>query len=329
MVHLKHILRADQFTREDITFIYYLTNQIRRFDKHKEGLLYLKSLLNEKRAMLYFTQVSTRTFLSFQSACYILGMQPLEIRDPSISSEVKGESLDDSLRTFSSYVDLIIMRSAIPGLSEHTAHRLDQTARAIPVINAGSGPDEHPTQAILDMYTLMRSFKGPDQVDGKKICFVGDLRRGRTVRSLTQLLCQFDGIEIFFVSPKELKIEEDLRKKLRENQINFAETDDFEGVIRQADVIYMTRIQDEYDKSDSDKTSSSLPPFALTKDHLNVIKKDCVIMHPFPRRSELDTAFDNDPRAMYWRQERNGMWTRAALIATIFGVADKVLLPHL
>ena len=326
MIHLKHILQADQFSKEDLSFIYHLTNQIRRFDKHRDGLLYLKSLLNEKRVMLYFTQVSTRTFLSFQSACYILGMQTLEIRDPSISSEVKGESLEDSIRTFSSYVDLIIMRSAIPGLSKRTAHNLDQTARAIPVINAGSGPDEHPTQAILDMYTLMRSFKGADQIDGKKICFVGDLRRGRTVRSLTQLLCQFDGIEIFFVSPKELSIEEDLKEKLRKSQVNFTQTDDFEAVIRQTDVIYMTRIQDEYEIY---KTPSISPPFSLIKDHLSVIKKDCVIMHPFPRRSELDKAIDNDPRAMYWRQERNGMWTRAALIAIIFGVADKVLLPRL
>ena len=127
--------------------------------------------------MLYFTQASTRTFLSFQSACHILGMQVLEIRDPSISSEIKGETALDSLRTFSSYVDLMIMRSHIPGLSADIAKHLDQTPRRVPIINAGSGPDEHPTQAVLDIYTLMRSFKGCHNIDGKTICFVGGFKK--------------------------------------------------------------------------------------------------------------------------------------------------------
>ena len=275
--------------------------------------------------MLYFTQASTRTFLSFQSACHILGLQTLEIRDPATSSEVKGESIDDSIRTFSSYVDLIIMRSPVPGLCDRTAESLDQTPRAVPIINAGSGPDEHPTQAILDIYTLMRSFKGADQIHGRTICFVGDLKRGRTVRSLAQTLCKFDGVKMIFVSPEEFKMEEDLRKKLTHHQIDFTETDDFEEAIRQADAIYMTRIQDEYGEGERPSRS----PFALTPKHLDVIGKECVIMHPLPRRDELDKAIDNDPRAMYWRQERNGMWTRVALISIILGVAEKVLLPNL
>ena len=327
MIHLRHVLRADQFSRQDLEFVYHLTNRIRQFDKHKEGLCYLKSLLSEKRAMLYFTQASTRTFLSFQSACYILGLQTLEIRDPSTSSEVKGESIDDSIRTFSSYVDLIIMRSPVPGLCDRTAENLDQTPRAVPIINAGSGPDEHPTQAVLDMYTLMRSFKGADQIDGKTICFVGDLKRGRTVRSLSQMLCQFEGVKIIFVSPKRLQIERDLAGKLQSRHMDFVETDDFEGAIKQADAIYMTRIQDEYD--DEVSSSKNCQSFALTQKHLDVISQNCVIMHPLPRRDELDKAIDNDSRAVYWRQERNGMWTRVALISIIFGVAEKVLLPGL
>ena len=320
MLNLKHVLRAEQFSRKDLGYIYRLTNRIREFDKHKEGLLYLKGLLSEKRAMLYFTQASTRTFLSFQSACHILGLQTLEIRDPSTSSEVKGESIDDSIRTFSSYVDLIIMRSPISGLCDRTAENLDQTARAVPIINAGSGPDEHPTQAILDIYTLMRSFKGEDQIDGKTICFVGDLKRGRTVRSLAQVLCQFSGVKMLFVSPEEFKMEDDLRDKLRGYNMAFKETSDFEASIRQADAIYMTRVQDEYSSSVEDH------PFALTQKHLDVIGNNCIIMHPLPRREELDKAIDSDPRAMYWRQERNGMWTRVALISILFGVAEKVLL---
>ena len=281
--------------------------------------------------MLYFTQASTRTFLSFQSACHILGLRPLEIRDPSTSSEFKGESIDDSLRTFSSYVDLIIMRSSIQGLCDRTAENLDRTPRSIPIINAGSGPDEHPTQAILDIYTLMRSFKGRDKIDGKTICFVGDLKRGRTVRSLSQILCQFDNVKMLFVSPIDLRIGSDLRKKLVEAKVSFTETDDFEEAIRQTDALYMTRIQSEYknEYQDEYKGDYKSAPFCLKKEHLKAISKDCIIMHPLPRRQELDPAIDNDPRAMYWRQERNGMWTRVALITMIFGVDEKVLLPGL
>ena len=321
---MKHILRAEQFSRSSLEYIYQLTNRIRQYDKNKEGLLYLKGLLNEKRAMLYFTQASTRTFLSFQSACSVLGIQTLEIRDPSTSSEYKGESLQDSLQTFSSYVDLIIMRSPVPGLCDQTAQHLDQTPRSIPIINAGSGQDEHPTQAILDIYTLMRSFKHPSGIDGKTICFVGDLKRGRTIHSLAQTLCQFNDVTMIFVSPPEFVITEGLRQKLQAHKINFYETDDFENSILQTDVIYMTRIQDEYNPEEKATT-----PYALKEEHLPAIRKNCIIMHPLPRRNELDPAIDNDPRAMYWRQERNGMWTRTALITILFGIDHKILPPNL
>ena len=325
---MRHVLKASQFDRATLEYIYELTNRIRQFDKNKEGLLYLQGLLNEKRAILYFTQASTRTFLSFQSACQILGIHTLEIRNPSTSSELKGESIDDSLRTFSSYVDLIIMRSPIPGLCLRTANQLDRTPRPVPIINAGSGQDEHPTQAILDIYTLMRSFKGPSQVEGKTICFVGDIKRGRTVRSLAQILCLFKDIKMLFVSPKEFSMNQDLRTKLKENHINFQETDDFENSILQADIIYMTRIQDEHETNASPQESPS-PPFSLKKKHLNKIGDRCLIMHPLPRRNELDTSIDSDPRAMYWRQERNGMWIRTALITMIFGVDHKIIPPRL
>ena len=334
---MRHVLRAEQFDRSSLDYIYQLTNRIRQFDKSKEGLLYLQGLLREKRAMLYFTQTSTRTFLSFQSACHILGIQPLDIRDPSISSEYKGESIEDSLRTFSSYVDLIIMRSAMPGLCDRTAQHLDQTPRSVPIINAGSGQDEHPTQAVLDIYTMMRSFKGVSSIDGKTICFVGDIKRGRTIHSLVQMLCQFDRVKMIFVSPPEFGMSDDLQTKLRDHNIQFSETDDFEGAIEQTDVIYMTRIQDEYDERLSDHgvagsseqrdfaKTCSLAPFCLRQEHLKKLKDRCIIMHPFPRRSELDRAIDDDRRAMYWRQERNGMWVRVTLIAMILGVDSKIV----
>ncbi|MET0014177.1 MAG: aspartate carbamoyltransferase [Sedimenticola sp.] len=323
----RHILRSDQFDREFLDYLYSLVNLIRRYDKSKEGLLYLKSLLPHIRCMLYFTQPSTRTFMSFHSACNILGVQTSEIRDSSTSSEKKGESIEDSLRTFSSYVDLIVMRSPEAGLCERIAAFLDATPRPVPIINAGSGPDEHPTQALLDIYTLRRSFKG-NQIDGKKICMVGDLKRGRTVRSLSRLLANYEDVTITFASPEEFRIEQDLRDCLNNRGVPYVETTDFEGAIREADAIYMTRIQDEWDEQhESDAVDHS--NFCLHYDHLDVIKDDCVIMHPLPRRDEIDPQIDSDPRAKYWRQERNGMWVRVALIAILMGVDHQVMLPEL
>ncbi|MEJ1490090.1 MAG: aspartate carbamoyltransferase [Candidatus Sedimenticola sp. (ex Thyasira tokunagai)] len=322
-----HILKADQFDREFLDYLYNLVNLVRRFDKSKEGLLYLQSLLPHVRAMLYFTQPSTRTFMSFHSACGILGIKTSEIRDSSTSSEAKGESIDDSLRTFSSYVDLIIMRSPEAGLCEHIADFLDATPRPVPIINAGSGPDEHPSQALLDIYTLQRSFKDK-RIDGKTICMVGDLKRGRTVRSLSRLLTNYRDVTILFVSPEEFRISEDLRQYLSGTGISFTETTDFEGSITQADAIYMTRIQDEYDKK-GESQAVDHSGFCLRYDHLERIKEHCVIMHPLPRRDEIDPKIDSDPRAKYWRQERNGMWVRVALIAILMEVDHQVMLPDL
>jgi aspartate carbamoyltransferase catalytic subunit len=322
-----HILTSAQFDRDFLDYMCRLTDQIRKYDKSKEGLLYLQGLLSHKRGMLYFTQPSTRTFLSFQSALNIVGMRSSEIRDPSTSSEHKGESIEDSLRTFSSYVDIIIMRTPIAGLCDRIAEYLDNTPRPVPIINAGSGPDEHPTQALLDIYTLNRGFK-EQGIDNKTITMVGDLKRGRTVRSLAGLLMNYRGIKLRFASPKEFRINDDLRDRLGKAKVSFEETEDFEGAIAGADAIYMTRVQDEYDV-DQESKAIDYKKFHLKYEHLKLLKRDAIIMHPFPRREEIDVAIDNDPRAKYWRQERNGMWTRVALITKILGVDNKILLPEL
>ncbi|MEM0906227.1 MAG: aspartate carbamoyltransferase [Pseudomonadota bacterium] len=324
---LSHVLASSQFDRAFLDYLYTLTTTIRRFDKSREGLSYLQSLLPHKRAMLYFTQPSTRTFLSFQSACHVLGITASEIRDPATSSERKGESVEDSLRTFSSYVDLIIMRSPIPRLCERIANLLDETPRPVPIINAGSGPDEHPTQALLDIYTLSRSLRTEGGIDGKTICMVGDLKRGRTVRSLARLLTNYHGVKILFVSPESFRIEDDLRQDLTTAGTDYEETTAFNDAIGAADAIYMTRIQDEYEGG-ADGVEA-YKPYHLTAAHLPRLKPECAILHPLPRRDELDPAIDQDPRAKYWRQERNGMWVRVALLTLLFDIDDRVQLPDL
>lgn len=323
-----HILSSAQFDRPFLDYMCHLTDTIRRFDKSKEGLLYLKGLLSHKRAMLYFTQPSTRTFLSFQSACHILGMSSHEIRDSSTSSERKGESIEDSLRTFSSYVDLIIMRTPVPGLCDRMAAFFDETDRPVPIINAGSGPDEHPTQALLDIYTLHRSFLRNGGMDGKTITLIGDLKRGRTVRSLSSLLSNYSDVTLRFVSPEEFRIADDLRHFLEDRGTKFIETTEMLPALEGADAVYMTRVQDEYDTS-GESLRIDYSPYHLKQQHLKYMKNTAVIMHPLPRRDELDPAIDRDPRAKYWRQERNGMWTRVALITKIFGVDRQIVLPEL
>ncbi len=324
----KHILNSSQFDRRFLDYMCLLTDTIRRFDKSKEGLLYLRGLLAHKRVMLYFTQPSTRTFLSFQTAAQILGMSTNEIRDSATSSERKGESIEDSLQTFSSYVDMIIMRTAVPGLCNRIAAILDESERPVPIINAGSGPDEHPTQALLDIYTLNRSFFREGGIDGKTIVMVGDLKRGRTIRSLSGLLTNYQDSRIVFVSPDEYRIGDDVRSKLQKAGIKFEETDHLQDALRVADAVYMTRVQDEYDVEGESK-KVDYGRFHLKYEHLKCMKEKAIIMHPLPRRAELDVAIDADPRAKYWRQERNGMWTRVALLTWIFGVDHQIVLPEL
>ena len=319
-----HGLLAQQFNREYLDEIYHLTNVIRAISKSKQGSLYLQSLLPHKRAMLYFMQPSTRTYLSFRTACQILGIQTSDVRDSSISSEVKGESSEDTLRTFSSYFDYIIMRHTEEGMAERAAWVLEHSDRTVPVLNAGSGKDQYPTQGLLDIYTLRRSFENHGGLKDKTIMLAGDLLRGRTVRSLAQLLAHFDGIKLILSSPEKYRMKDDVIDILKKANTEYVATDKFKDYLPEADAIYMTRVQDEHDDA-AFKSERSLPDFSLTVDDLPKLKEHAAILHPLPRRDELDPGIDNDPRAKYWRQERNGMWSRAALILLIAGKDQEVL----
>lgn len=323
-----HILKTQQFDRALLDELCELTTAIRKFAKTKEGLLYLRGLLAHKRAMLYFTQPSTRTFLSFNNACQILGIQTSEIRDSSTSSEVKGESLLDSLRTFSSYVDVVVMRTNAEGLAESAADLFDHIKRRVPIVNAGSGKDQHPTQALLDIYTLERSFAHRGGIDGKTLAMMGDLKRGRTVRSLCYLMKNYRNVKLIFIAPDRFKMEEDIKAHLQHHAVQFVETQDLKKVLPEIDAIYITRIQDEHDK-DGESKSLDLSAFKLGVEHLKYMKQDAVIMHPLPRRDEIHPDVDADPRAKFWRQERNGMWMRVAIFVKQFKVDHLIMHGHL
>ncbi len=337
-----HVVLAQQFDRRTIEELCQLADMIRAIGGSRQGTQFLRTMLSHHRAMLYFIQPSTRTFLSFTAACQIVGIPYNEVRDRSTSSELKGESEEDTIRVLSQYFDLIIMRHPAEGFAERVAHMLNDMPRTIPVINGGSGKDQHPTQAMLDIYTLFRSFGTPASVAhgtggqegrgrisaprytwnpfaGKTVAFVGDLKRGRTVRSLTYLLCRYPGVRLMFVAPPQLQIEEDILDYISRNGIEYELGDDIRGCIGDCDAIYMTRLQDEWDV-DGESKAIDYDRYSLTYDMAKDFKPNLTIMHPLPRRHELDQELDALPQAKYWDQVRNGMWMRAALMASIFNV---------
>jgi aspartate carbamoyltransferase catalytic subunit len=334
---LFHVILAQQFERDLIDHLCRIAEMTRIIAEARAGARFLNNILSHKRAMLYFVQPSTRTFLSFASACQILGMPFSDVRDPSTSSEVKGETEEDTVRVLSQYFDCIIMRYPLEGFAETMANKLSRMRRAIPIVNGGSGKDQHPTQALLDIYTLYRCFadsqasrvrQDPERnlFKGKTIAFVGDLKRGRTVRSLSYLLTRYPGVRMQFVAPEPLQINEDILEYLDRNDICYELKYDLPEIISDCDAVYMTRLQDEHDE-DGESKSIDLSRFSLTRELEPLLKDNLAIMHPLPRRAELDTFYDNDPRARYWDQMRNGMWIRAALLAYVFNV-DGAILDH-
>ena len=320
-----HTLFAQQFDRPLLERLCVLANRIRFINKSKEGALYLKNVLAHKRAMLYFSQPSSRTFLSHLAACQLLGITTGSVRDAATSSEFKGESKEDSIRTFSSYFDMIIMRSPEQGLAEKMAWELSNSDRPIPILNAGSGKDQHPTQALLDIYTLMRSFEKSGGIDGRTVVFCGDLLRGRTVRSLSYLLTDFDNVKQVFIAPKELQVPDDVIAILKRKGVRYEIADDLRAGVKVADAVYMTRIQDEWDNAKGESAKIDTSRFKFGAEELKLLKPEGCLLHPLPRRDEIATCCDHDPRAMYWRQMRNGMWIRAALIASVFGFEKTIM----
>ncbi|MDH3316659.1 MAG: aspartate carbamoyltransferase [Gammaproteobacteria bacterium] len=320
---LFHVLDPRQFSRALLDELCGFTTRVRTIAKAREGARSLQTLLANKRAMLYFTQPSTRTFLSFNNACHVLGIRTSEIRDPSISSEVKGESFEDSIRTFSSYVDVIIMRTWGEGMAAQSAALMDRIRRPVPIINAGSGKDQHPTQALLDIYTLERSFENRGGIDGKVIGLMGDLKRGRTARSLAYLMKNYSNVRLVFIAPESFRMESPLKEHLKESGIDYYETEKLDEVISELDAVYVTRLQAEYDTAGESKGYEHAR-FTIGLKEMKKLKADAIVMHPLPRGPELDPQVDADPRAMYWRQERNGMWMRAALLIKIFGVENEL-----
>lgn len=224
------------------------------------------------------------------------------------SSAAKGETLEDTIRVVNSYCDLIVLRHFKSGASEIAARY-----SKVPVINAGDGNGEHPTQSLLDLYTIFSKFPNPNFT----ICLMGDLANGRTIHSLSYLLSHYPKVKLVFVSPKELVIPDSLRKYLKQNKMSFEETEEMEKSLKNADIIYQTRIQKERFKSEK-KYKKYFGNYIIDKNTLNIIKKNAIIMHPLPRINEISASVDEDKRAIYFEQSQNGLYIRMALLLYLF-----------
>lgn len=319
-----HVITTDIFDRARLDELCRLTTITRRIARTPDGLRFLQQLLPVRRAMLYFTQPSTRTYLSMNNACHILGVRTSEIRNPDVSSEFKGETFEDSIRTFAAYVDLIIMRTPQPGYAARAADLMADMNRRVPVINAGSGKDQHPTQALLDIYTLERSFQKSGGIEGKTIAMMGDLKRGRTVRSLCRLLRHYKDTRLVFIAAPGFEMEPDILAYLDAHKVSHEQSDRLEDFLPSVDAIYVTRMQTEHDTS-GESARVDLSKYSIGASQIERMKKDAVILHPLPRGPEVHPEIDNDPRAVYWQQERNGMWIRVALIASVLEASDQII----
>jgi aspartate carbamoyltransferase catalytic subunit len=215
------------------------------------------------------------------------------------------------------------MRARESGRAAQAARLMDTIARPVPVINAGSGRDQHPTQALLDIYTLDRSFSERGGIDGKVIGMVGDLKRGRTVRSLCYLMKNYTDVRLVFIAPEQFVMQDDVKSYLGDYSIPFSETDELNAVLPELDALYVTRMQSEWDTAD-ERQAVDYSRFSVGTRELARLKPDGIVMHPLPRGPELDPAVDADPRAMYWRQERNGMWMRVAVLLKIFRMDSRI-----
>ncbi|KAI3697592.1 hypothetical protein L6452_30685 [Arctium lappa] len=254
-----------------------------------------------------FYEPSTRTRLSFESAMKRLGGEVLTTENArEFSSAAKGETLEDTIRTVEGYSDIIVMRHFESG----AARRAAMTAN-IPVINAGDGPGQHPTQALLDVYTIEREI---GRLDGIKVGLVGDLANGRTVRSLAYLLAKYNDVKIYFVSPEVVKMKDDIKEYLTSKGVEWEESANLKEVASKCDVVYQTRIQRERFGERIDLYDEARGKYIIDRNILSAMQKHAVVMHPLPRLDEITVEVDGDPRAAYFRQAKNGLFIRMALL---------------
>ena len=303
----RDIISTAEMTKQDFIDIMSVTAKMDELANTQR----VTDLLSDKIVAVLFFEPSTRTRLSFETAVYRLGAKPIIVSSATSSSAAKGESLADAARTIDGYVDVIVVRQPEKG----GANVMADAAKA-PIINGGDGAGQHPTQALLDMYTIQQE-KGT--LDNLKVAMVGDLKYGRTVHSLSYALAPFTPKEYIYCAPEALQMPDDIVGDMKDRSIPVTQTDDI-NVALQADVVYMTRIQRERfdDPSEYERLKGS---FVLTRELVESGNKGMVILHPLPRVDEIAEDVDALPNAAYFRQAHNGVYVRMALLAMVTGRA--------
>lgn len=294
---MRHVIESQQFDRETIELLFERADTLQ---KNPSPILAGKILAS------LFYEPSTRTRFSFESAMLKLGGSVMSTENArEFSSAAKGETLEDSIRVFNYYADVIVLRHPEKGSSERAA-----SVATVPIINAGDGAGQHPTQALLDLYTIQ---KERGAIDGSRVLLVGDLAHGRTVRSLSYLLGKFKDVSVTFVSPKELKMGDGIKEYLDRHGVHWEEKDNWDEALTEADVLYQTRIQKER-FADPELYARVKGSLVLTPQEVARMKGDAIIMHPLPRVDEIDPAVDELPQARYFEQAGYGLPVRMALL---------------
>ncbi len=300
----KSLVSIRDLTREHIDLI------LDEAEKMEKIIQSGKKPLDGKVMVSLFMEPSTRTRLSFESAMHRLGGAVISVSDPKSSSAAKGESLSDTIRTVANYGDVIVIRHPMEGSA-----RLAAEFSSVPVISGGSGAEEHPTQALLDLLTLKRELK---EIEGKRIALVGDLKYGRTVHSLAYSLAKYKDVIIDFVSPPSLKIRDEIKSDLEEAGLEFHEEESLDNVISRVDAIYMTRIQKERFAQESEYAKVK-DAYVLSNKIMAKAKGPIPVLHPLPRVNEINYDMDETVHAVYFRQTFNGVLARMALLNLILG----------
>ena len=296
---MQHVVRTQQFTRNSLQQLFALADKL---EKNPD-----RSLSGKIMASLFY-EPSTRTRLSFESAMMRLGGNVLSMENASLSSSsTKGESIEDTIRIVDNYADIIVLRHPEAGASERAAAVSD-----VPIINAGDGTGQHPTQALLDLYTIQREF---GEIDGIHIAVVGNLKYYRSARSLAYLLGKFDNVKLTLVSAPELKMREDIKTYLRKHHVSYDETDDLAEAMRSVDVVYQTRMQKEWMTEDEYARLSG--QFVITREMADNMKEHAILIHPLPRSGEIALEVDDSPHAVYFKQAGYGVIIRMALLKTL------------
>ena len=324
---IQSLIFTQQFSREIIERLVNTAEKCREMLAERDGRRALRESLSDKSASLYFPQCSTRTFTSFSFAAQSLGFMVEEIRDSEMSAMYKGESELDLLLTLATLSDMIVLRQMDAELALTLAYEIRRRGLATKIINGGSGADQHPTQALLEIYTLLSHFRetfSEFEEHHRTIAFVGDLKRSRTARSLSYLLALYTNVEQIFVAPDELQMGDDIKNYLQESGVTYHSSGSLDDVLEVADAFYVMRIQDEYSKT-SEELRRRYETFYLNADKVRRMRETACILHPLPRRAEIPIEIDLDPRAKYWHAVEHGKVMRMALLLHMFGRDDMIL----